>query len=29
VALPMTVADLALAAQHDFVRRTLGFDALV
>jgi acetyl esterase/lipase len=29
ISLPMAVADLALAAQHDFVRRTLGFDALV
>lgn len=25
VSLPMTVADLALAAEHDFLNRTLGF----
>jgi acetyl esterase len=26
VSLPMSVADVALAAEHDFLRRTLGFD---
>jgi acetyl esterase/lipase len=26
VSLPMTVADFALAAEHDFLRRTLGID---
>ena len=25
VSLPMTVADVALAAEHDFLNRTLGF----
>ena len=27
VSLPMTVGDAALAAEHDFLNRTLGFDA--
>ena len=26
ISLPMTVADVALAAEHDFLNRTLGFD---